>query len=111
MTQPGISDERIERGIHEIFQRKGGHAQTVQPLLRFIKGLIQEDRAARWVSVEEFEKTGYKGWVWIHYKGSVRKCWYDRIYLFRPDALGCYMAECINAVQTIPEPQPPGEEV
>lgn len=68
---------------------------------------MSEQKAALpppWLSVEQFEKSGYKGRCWILYKTRPVICTYTgKLYTFG-SSNGVYMTECISGVIPLPTP-------
>ena len=57
-----------------------------------------------WLSVEQFEKSGYQGRCWLLYKTRPVICIYTgELYTFG-SSNGVYMTECISGVIPLPTP-------
>lgn len=67
--------------------------------------------APQWLTVDEFQATGYEGWCWISYKGRVTEAYHNHKGEFRFHSLSqnVFMTECIRAVMHWPCPEGPGD--
>ena len=63
-----------------------------------------ETDTPQWQSVEQFEKSEYRGRCWIRYKGRPVICIYTGERYTFGNGGGCYMTECISGVIPIPAP-------